>query len=335
MRVLVATAMYPTPERPYFGTFVRSQVESLRAAGVDAEPFVLQGPSRKVMYATAAARLRQVVAREPVDLVHAHYSYVGLVARLQRRVPVVLTFHGDDLLGTVDERGRTEPWSRAVAAGGAALARTVDAVIVQTPAMAERLVGVRRVRVIPHEVDLDRFRPVPKEDARQRLGLAPRPRYVLFAASPDIPVKRFPLAREAFELLRSRDPSVELLVVHREPQERLALYFNACDALVFTSFQEGSPNVVKQAMACNLPVVATDVGDVRSVVGGTLGCSIVPAAAPAVAAGIQYALRFGGRTDGRTRVAHLRPEVVAGQVIALYQEVLSGAGLPRSPSEVD
>jgi teichuronic acid biosynthesis glycosyltransferase TuaC len=322
MKVLVATAMYPTEDRPFFGTFVRTQVESLRKIGVDAEPFVLAGRSRKMMYAQAVPALRRRLERGDVDVVHAHYSYVGAVARMQRRVPVVLTFHGDDLLGTVGADGETASWSRAVARAGKLLASQVDAVIVQTAQMAHILRSVPNVHVLPHEVDLELFAVTPRSEARAQLGLDPDRPYLLFAASPDVAVKRFPLARDAVELVRSAGAEAELLVVHREPQDRLALYMNACDALVFTSFQEGSPNVIKQAMACNLPIVSTDVGDVAEVIAGTDGCVVVEPTPGAVAAGLEQVLARGGRTNGRAEVSHLSCEAVASRLAVLYDEVV-------------
>ena len=322
MKVLVATAMYPTPERPAFGTFVRTQVESLRLIGVDAEPFVLDGRSRKAMYARAVPRLRRRLARGDVDVVHAHYSYVGAVARMQRAVPVVLTFHGDDLLGTIGTDGRQTALSRGIAAGGKLLARLVDAVVVQNRTMADVLHGHPSVHVIPHEVDLDLFAPTDRDEARRTLGLDLERRYLLFASPPDIPVKRFPLAREVADDLRRRDPSVELLVVFKETQERLALYMSAADALVFPSYQEGSPNIVKQAMACNLPIVATDVGDVAEVIAGTEGCVVVEPTVQGFVSPLEAILESRARTTGRDAVRHLAGPLVAARLNDLYTELV-------------
>jgi glycosyltransferase involved in cell wall biosynthesis len=323
--------MYPSPERPAFGTFVRTQVESLRRIGVDAQPFVLEGRSRKLMYAHAVGALRRRLRDEPeIQVVHAHYGFVGAVARTQWRVPVVVTFHGDDLLGTVGRDGRTTRVSRLVRAGSERLARHVDAVIVQSREMADRLAGVDGVHVIPHEVDLDLFRPQDRTDARAELGLDEDRRYVLFAASPDIPVKRFSLAWDAVARIRREWADVELLVVHAEPQVRLPLYLNACDALVLTSYQEGSPNVVKQAMACNLPVVATDVGDVAEIVGHTSGCAVVEGDVLAVAGALAEILAEPGRTDGRSRVAHLGCEAVAARVLDVYESITDTRRAPTT-----
>jgi teichuronic acid biosynthesis glycosyltransferase TuaC len=333
MRVLVVTAMYPTPAKPAFGSFVRTQVQSLGRAGVDVELLVLDGRFRKLIYPKGMIELRRRVATSSVDLVHAHYGYVGLVARTQRKLPVVVTFHGDDLLGTIDDQGNRTKFSRVVAASSRALSHRVDAVIVQNRQMAAQIEGAN-VHVVPHEVDFDVFRPVPQHEARARLGLDASKNYLLFASPPQIAVKRFPFAEEVARALANRDPSVELLVVHRETQDRLALYMNACAALLFPSFQEGSPNIVKQAMACNLPIVATNVGDVRDIIGRTAGCFVCEPDVAEFVHRMERVLARGERTDGRTAVRHLSGAAVARRIIGIYESALAGAsderrGVPR------
>jgi len=321
MKVLVMTAMYPTPANPAFGSFVRTQAESLKRAGVEIEVFVLGGRFRKLIYPKGIFQLRRRLAGSSIDLVHAHYSYVGMIARTQWKVPVVVTFHGDDLLGTVIKDGKKTRSSALIVAAGKSLARHVDAAIVQTSEMARKL-EQSNVFVIPHEVDFEVFRPTKREQARAALGLAAGKKYLLFAANPQVPVKRFPLAKATGDYLRKRDPSIELLVVSKETQERLALYMSACDALVFPSYQEGSPNVIKQAMACNLPIVATDVGDVREVVGKTKGCYLSKPSVTEFAAGINEILAHRKRTDGREHIRHLDSAVVSEKVIKVYEQVL-------------
>jgi glycosyltransferase involved in cell wall biosynthesis len=321
MRVLVATAIYPTRENPAFGAFVRTQVESLKRAGVDIDLLVLQGRPRKLTYAKAIVQLQRRLARAPISLVHAHYGYVGMVARTQWKVPVVVTYHGDDLLGTIGPDGRTRRLSRWTAGAGRLLARMVDAAIVQSEQMASKL-DHAKVYVIPHEVELQTFRPIEQYQARQLLGLDPATKYLLFAANPRIPVKRFPLAQSVAQRVAARDRRVELLVIHKETQERLALYMSACDVLVFPSYQEGSPNIVKQAMACNLPIVATDVGDVRKVIGNTEGCAICEPTVEEFADAVGRTLTRGTRTNGRQHVSHLDCPSVARQIIQVYQELL-------------
>ncbi len=322
MRVLMLTAMYPTPDNPGYGSYVRTQVESLQRAGVDIELMVLQGRNRKLMYPAGAWHLRRRLADTPVDLVHAHYSLTGMVARTQWRVPVVVTYHGSDVLGSTDVHGHYSLMGRATVAAGLMLGRMVDAIIVQSQQMAQKFAR-NDVNIIPHEVDLDLFRPTPRDEARRMLGLDPDRKYLLFAARPTVPVKRYPFAAAVTDRLAREDPSVELVVVYKEPQARLALYMSAADALVFPSIHEGSPNIVKQALACNLPIVSTDVGDVREMVGDTQHCFILDADQDTWTDALRGILRERPRIDGRQRVTHLDPASVSAQVIAVYDGVLA------------
>ena len=192
------------------------------------------------------------------------------------------------------------------------------------------------VHIIPHEIDLEVFRPAEKEKARAALGLDPRKKYLLFAANPKIPVKRFPLAKAVADELQKQDSSIELLAIYKEPQDRLALFMSACDALIFTSYQEGSPNVVKQAMACNLPIVSTDVGDVRDVIGATKGCYVCKPDVREFADCLVDVLRRRERTHGRENVRHLSGPAVAQRVIEVYEQVLSkrkGHAVDRAESK--
>jgi glycosyltransferase involved in cell wall biosynthesis len=322
MKVLVMTSIYPTREDPGLGSFVRTQVEYLKQAGIDIELLLLNGPHRKWNYAKATFQLRQRLASGSIDLVHAHYGFVGMAARTQWQVPVVVTYHGGDLMGlVVDDRGRRALTGPLIAMAGRMLARCVDAAIVQSAEMAS-LLDTSNVSIVPHEVDFEVFRLTEREQARAELGLQENKKYLLFAANPQNGVKRFPLAKAAVEELSKQDASIELLVVYKEPQDRLALFMNACDALVFPSYMEGSPNVVKQAMACNLPIVATDVGDVREIIGATKGCYVCEADVREFVERLADILRHRERTQGREQVRHLAGPLVAQRLIKVYEGVL-------------
>src|ERR1700736_4001597 len=136
MKVLIVTAISPTAENPAFGSYVRTQAESLKAAGIDVEMLVLKDRYRKLIYPKAIFKLRQRLASTPFDLVHAHYGFVGMVARTQWKVPVVVTYHGSDLLGWINSRGERERLGALIAGAGRMLARCVDAAIVQSDEMA-------------------------------------------------------------------------------------------------------------------------------------------------------------------------------------------------------
>ena len=321
MKVLIVTAIYPTADNPAFGSYVRTQAESLKAAGVDVEMLVLNDRYRKLIYPKAIFQLRRRLANGSVDLVHAHYGFVGMVARTQWQVPVVVTYHGSDILGWINSRGERERLGALIACAGRMLARYIDAAIIQSDQMAATLHN-SNAYVIPHEVDFKIFHPTERQQARTMLGLEPCKKYLLFAANPKVGVKRFPLAKAVAERLASQDPSLELLVVSKDTQQRLALYMSACDVLVFPSYQEGSPNIVKQAMACNLPIVSTDVGDVRQVIGSTKDCYICNPTVSEFAARVSEILVHRRRTDGRERIRHFESSSVAQKVIEVYEEVL-------------
>src|SRR5256886_5879694 len=169
--VLIMTAISPTADNPAFGSYVRTQSESLQRAGIDVEMLVLRHRHRKLIYPMAILQLRKRLSRGSLDLIHAHYGLVGLVARTQWKVPVVVTYHGSDILGWINKKGKRGLAGEMIARACRELARNVEAVIVQSDEMAAK-VQDSNVYVIPHEVDLEIFRPTDREQARAALGLA-------------------------------------------------------------------------------------------------------------------------------------------------------------------
>jgi len=308
-RVLVVTNMYPVPDRPVLGIFVKEQVESLRAQGLEVDVLFVDGPGNKLNYLGGILRFRRQIARHRYDLVHAHYVFSGMIALAQRGLPVVTTFHSGEVLEGSFQR---------------TLSRLVSARSDLNIAVSDEVMGKLKGRccVIPCGVDLERFRPVDVGEARARLNLPTDAKLVLFAAAMR-PEKRFDLVQEAFGLAQRQLPDAQLVVVSNQPPELVPLYMNACDVLVLASRKEGSPQVVKEAMACNLPVVSTATGDVREVIGGVEGCHICSAEPQDIADKLVAALTFGRRTDGRKRVEELSMERVAERIIEAYGQVLA------------
>ena len=187
-----------------------------------------------------------------------------------------------------------------------------------------------RPRVIPSGLDLNLFRPVPRDDARRRLGLPLDRRLVLFVGNPAEPRKRYPLACDALDLLRRTLPA-ELLLAWGTPHSDMPLLMSAADALVFTSVQEGSPNTVKEALACNLPVVSVPVGDVPRRLQGIEGCELCPDERPVtIAAALERVLRRDRRVAARDTVLDLDEGRLTQEVIAIYRSVLARRnGHPR------
>jgi glycosyltransferase involved in cell wall biosynthesis len=172
--------------------------------------------------------------------------------------------------------------------------------------------------VIPNGVDFSRFYPIPRQEVRAILGWHPERFYILFANRPSLAGKRFSLAEAAVQCLQERSLDVELVVASGLSQELVMLYINAANVLILTSINEGSPNVVKEAMACNIPIVSTDVGDVSQVIEHTKGCFICSATSVALADSLQLALAYTESTTGRADIAHLENSQVACRVLDAY-----------------
>jgi glycosyltransferase involved in cell wall biosynthesis len=205
------------------------------------------------------------------------------------------------------------------------LSRLVEGVIVKSEEMRRVLpAGVRvSAEVVPNGIDMHLFRPVERHAARARLGLDRDRRYVVFPADPSIPRKAYAVVERAVDTLRGGGLDIELLAVHDRPQAQVVDFYNAADVVVLPSLWEGSPNVVKEAMACSVPIVAADVGDVREILGTTAGCAIVDRTPAAFASAIRAAFDApAGRTHGRAAIAHLAADRVARQVRRIYETAI-------------
>lgn len=290
------------------GVVVRNQGESLVKNGVSIDFFTTKPGIYG--YLRAVWRLWMTIRQGSYNLVHAHYSYSAFTATLAGCRPLVVSLMGSDTTGNRFLNLIIRILSQ----------RRWSATIVKTKEMQRRL-NLRNAVVIPNGVDLNRFRPLEKEFCRKKLGLDENEMIVLFIAGMNREEKRLSLAMEAFRLLD--EGNLRFIHLHDTPNEQVPLYFNSADLLLLTSSREGSVNVVKEAMACNCPVVSTDVGDVRSVFGDLEGCFLTSSDPHDIAAGIKNALNFGRRTSGRKRLVELGLDAdsVAGRLIDLYMQV--------------
>lgn len=292
--------------------FFRQQLESLEALGVTSDVITPNGthsPSKSRSprsYADLALRTVRH-SNQQYDLVHANYGLTAPAALLQRQLPVVLSLWGSDLLG------KFGPLSQFCA-------RHSDQVIVMTQGMAETL--GQPCHVIPHGVDLDRFRPLP---ATPDVGWDGDVN-VLFPYDPERPVKDFPKARRVVEAVDERtDRTVTLRTLSGVAHDEMVRYYNAADVLLLTSKREGSPNVVKEALACNLPVVARAVGDVPERLDG-LPVSRVCYSEYELIEGLQSVIDSDSQEDGRAAAAETSARRTAERIHRVYRTALAETG---------
>lgn len=303
-------------------SFVQSQYNSLKKEGVDMLLFPVVGKGWRG-YLKAVIALHKIVKYEQPDIVHAHYSICGWAASMAclglcHKPRIVVS-----ILGSFPEKMKQKAnmvrWS----------ARHLwDIVIVKSLRTANQL-GVP-VAIIPNGVSLDTFHPMNQANARKKVGFEKNKKYVIWCSNPDRQEKNWPLAAEGVRELKNEGFSAELVAVFNKTPQEVCTYMNAADCLLLTSDSEGSPNVIKEAMACNCPIVTTNVGDVEERLKKLDGCYIIQdkdcrftdkqKAAKLTACELSKALSFVERTGGRQRIIKDRLEIsqIAKRIIEIY-----------------
>ena len=305
--------------------FITEQAESLRKSGIEVEYFTIVGKGIEG-YLKNYKLLQQAIKNIHPDIIHAHYGLSGLLANLQRRIPVVTTYHGSDinepkvypfsrLCMMLSKRNifvfdRTTPKPRPLSPFGYFLQKEKD--------KGNPVFGGLKNAVIPCGVDIDLFKPMGRQEARTLLGLDGDKKYILFAGAFDNRVKNSGLAIQAVSLLN--DTNIVLLELKGYSRQQVVELMNAVDGVVMTSFTEGSPQFIKEAMACNCPIVSVSVGDVPQVIEKVEGCFLATYEPADVAEKIRMALEFGQRTKGREQLMEMQLDLesVAERVRNVY-----------------
>lgn len=297
-----------------YAPFIVEQVAELENVGCQIEWFGVQGKGL-VGYLREIPRLRKQIKFFCPDVIHAHYGLSCLLANIATRsVPVVSTYHGSDInLPKVRKFSkiamRLSAWNIFVSKRNMALANAEEG---------------KKCSLIPCGVALSDDQLQSQEEARKTLGWGASEKKVLFAGAFDNTVKDPELAKQAIEELKSKVADVELLELKGYTREQVNTLMCAANCLLMTSKTEGSPQVVKEAMACGCPIVSVDVGDVAERIDGVEGGHVVPSREPnEIALALQRALSFEGRTNGRQRILDLElsNEQVARRIMEIYEDV--------------
>ncbi len=338
MRVLAVTNMYPSEECPGRGVFVYEQIQSLIAAGLTMRVLFVdrwqEGPSA---YYRMGTQLAEVFKEFDPDLVHVTYGGVMAerIVRCHHARPTLVTFHGSDLLGE-----NLSGWVRKLISRygvwcskrAAAAAEGVIVVARHLLRVLPRAAFKAKVRVLPCGIDLDRFRPMDPPSCRRQLKWREGCFHVLFASSNGDPVKRPWLAKAAVEEALRRGIPAELHYMSGVPHADVPVWLNASDALLLTSLHEGSPTVVKEALACGLPVISVDVGDVVERIEAIEGCHMARPNPADLAEKLSLVHQRQTRLDCRARVENLGLQNVARRLKDFY-ELVAGRERPVRAAE--
>lgn len=295
-----------TSKSPFF----TQQVTSLEDRGIEMDTLSVPGTGRERRLRHYLYFYKNVLSVNPLqyDLVHTNYGLTAPFALGQPRRPVVLTLWGSDLMGTFGSLSER-------------CASMCDEVIVRSQEMNEKLGG--NAHVIPAGIDLELFEPLPQPEALREVDWSPDEKHVLFPYSSDREIKNYPLARDTVAAVDEQtDVPVNLQVVTGIDHDRIPVYMNAADALLLTSKREGSPNTIKEAMACNTPIVSTDVGDVRERLEGVSQSAVCRTETDLVDS-LRDILFTDDRSTGRDAIRDLSLEHTAERIVDVYEQALA------------
>lgn len=303
--------------------FVTEQGEAIRALGHDVDYFLVKGN-----YIKAVGALKAKIREFKPDIIHAHYGLSAIVAELLNEVPVVTTFHN----------GETYRWYINLLTSFFSL-RAKHVIYVAQHIYDLVFFKAKNYSIIPCGVSLEDCVVSDKAEARKQLGWGAKKKYIMFGGAFDNLRKNYKLLAEAVECLKNEGLNdIECVEMRGLTREQCVLRMNACDVFALPTKNEGSPQALKEAMACNCPIVATDVADIKHLLGGLPGHYLLPNkrgnaawwkgdehSAEELAELLKEALAFEGRTEGRKRIVELgyTNELVAKQIIDIYKEILA------------
>ena len=292
--------------------FIKRQGESIKNEGVNLDFYTIKGKGIKG-YLKNISPLAKHIKRNNYDIVHAHYGMIGLVCALTFcRKPIVLSVMGDDAYGSFNVKGKRifSSYFEMILTQFALL--FTKAIIVKSNNILKVIPYKKKTKVIPNGVDFKLFTP--------NSNIINSKNKILYLANPKDPRKNFKLVKEAVNLLTKR--KVHLFNPYPVNPDDFPKHLNESSLFILTSYNEGSPNVIKEAMACNIPIISTNVGDVEKVIKNTKGCYLTSFDPKDVADKIEKALNFNKRTTGRKDISHLELSVVAKQIITIYNNIL-------------
>lgn len=288
------------------------QAQSLEEKGIQVVFYNIIGTGLKGYFKNIIP-LKKILKTENPELIHAHYSLSGIVATLTlTSKPIIVSLMGSDVLST----------NKFIFLFTKFLSKFIwNQTIVKSEQMHSVLSNTKAI-VIPNGVDINVFKTKNALESKQKLGWSTSNFHLLFASDPNRPEKNYALAANGIDLVKKSIPNLEVHYLKGLNTTEMVEYYNAADLLLLTSFHEGSPNVIKEAMACNCPIVSTKVGDVINVINGAENSFLVSYEPNDVAEKIIKVLKNPSRSNGRSKIQNLSSEKIAERIIELYSKTI-------------
>ena len=310
--LVVCSGNAPDFEFSRHQAFIYDQIEAIKKQfeEIDFDTFFIRGRGIGG-YLKQKSNLIERLKSNDFDCIHAHVAQSGLLANLQRRVPVITTFHGSDI---------NVIRNRLISLATSFLSK--KSIYVSENIRSKAIyTSKKNSLVIPCGVDLDLFKPIEKKEAKRVLNLKLSKKYILFSSAFKVKVKNSPLAEKALRLLNQKN--IELLELKGYDRYEVSCLFSAVEVALMTSFSEGSPQFIKEAMACNCPIVSTNVGDVKEVIRNTDGCYITGFDPKEIADALENILSSGKRTNGRDFIHLFDNRKIAQMIMNVYKSTVS------------
>ena len=325
VRVLMITVEWPDQERPSAVPFLVRQVELLEQKEIEVEVFPFRGAKNPLNYIKAALAIRKKLRLKAYNIIHAQWGQ-SAVPVFRTKLPLIVTFRGSDLFGITKADGKYSWVGRLLQWVSLRVALRANRIIVVSSNMINFLPASKRseARVIPSGINLNLFIPMDKRACRAKLNLPMDKRLILFGGHPSREDKRYPLAVQAVEKIQ-KTIKADMFYADQVSINEMPVYINAADAVLLTSKHEGSPNIIKESLACNVPVVSVDVGDVRERIEKINGCRICDSdRVEDIAAGLLEVLQSTQFDfESRSHVLKLDENQITDEYVGVYQSMVS------------
>lgn len=311
MRVLIV-CRYKENFANHIMPFVTEQGDAIAREGITVDYFIIKGNGLWA-YFNNLSTLKQKIREFSPDVIHAHYGLSGITPMLQSRVPFVVTFHNGETLSKI---------VNLISSFVSLFAKHVI-YVAQHIYNLSYFKRKNNFTVLPCGINLEDLTITDKALARQEMGLDADKKYILFGGAFNNLRKNYPLLKEAIGLLDRDD--IEVLEMKGLTRSDITKLMCACDVFALPTKSEGSPQALKEAMACNCPIIATDVADIKHLLGSIDGHFLCSFQSDDVAKKLSQALAFIGRTKGRERLMQLglNNEIVAKKIIHIYTKILN------------